>query len=96
MIECLEEKDAVTFKVRVVPRASRSGFAGEQDGALRVRIAAAPVEGAANEELVSVVARALRVPRSAVEITGGHHGRTKRIRVTGMTCQAIMALAGQS
>ena len=46
MIECLEEKDAVTFKVRVVPRASRSGFAGEQDGALRVRIAAAPVEGA--------------------------------------------------
>lgn len=96
MIECIEEKDAVTFKVRVVPRASRSGFAGEHDGALRVRIAAAPVEGAANAELVSVVARALRVPRSAVEIAGGHHGKTKRIRVTGITRHAIMALAGQS
>jgi uncharacterized protein (TIGR00251 family) len=79
--------------VRVVPRASRSGFAGEHDGALRVRIAAAPVDGSANEELVAVIARALKVPRSAVEIISGRHGKTKRIRVVGTKCHAIMALA---
>ena len=94
MIECLEEKGGITFMVRVAPRASRSGFAGEHDGALRVRIAAAPIEGAANEELIAVIARALRVPRSAVEIAGGHHGKTKRIRVAGTSCQALMALVG--
>jgi uncharacterized protein YggU (UPF0235/DUF167 family) len=40
-----------------------------------------------------VIARALKVPRSAVEITGGRHGKTKRIRVVGTNCQAVMALA---
>jgi len=95
MIECLEEKGRITFTVRVVPRASRSGFAGEHEGALRVRIAAAPVEGAANEELVAVIARALKVPKSAVEIASGHHGKTKRIRVAGTSCQALMALAAE-
>jgi uncharacterized protein len=95
MIECLEDKHGVTFLVRVVPRARRSGFAGEHDGALRVRIAAAPVDGAANEELIAAIARALNVSRSAVEITSGHYGRTKRIRVGGTSCQAVMALAGR-
>jgi uncharacterized protein len=94
MIDCLEEKDGVTFKVRVVPRASRSGFAGEHDGALRVRLAAAPVDGAANKELIALIARALKVQKSAVEITSGHHGKTKRIRVVGTNCQAIMTLVG--
>jgi uncharacterized protein (TIGR00251 family) len=80
--------------VRVVPRASRSGFAGERDGALRMRVAAAPVEGSANEELIAVIARALKVPRSAVEIIRGRQGKTKRIRVVGTNCQAVAALAG--
>jgi uncharacterized protein len=93
MIECLEVEDGVAFTVRVVPRASRSGLAGERDGALRVRIAAAPVDGAANEELIAVIARALKVARSAVEITSGHHGRTKRIRVAGTNCKAVVELA---
>jgi uncharacterized protein len=93
MLECVEEDSAVSFMVRVVPRASRSGFAGEYDGALRVRIAAAPVDGAANDELIAMIARALKVPRRAVEITSGHNAKSKRIRITGTNCQAVMDLA---
>ena len=60
------------FQVRVVPRASRSEIVGEHDGAVRVRIAAPPVDGAANEELIRLLARKLGLARSAISITGGH------------------------
>jgi uncharacterized protein (TIGR00251 family) len=78
MLECVEREGALTFAVRVVPRASRSEVVGEHDGALRVRVAAPPVDGAANEELARTLARALHVPVSAVEITGGHASKIKQ------------------
>ena len=81
MINYAEKDGVLTFKVRVVPRASRSEIVGEHDGALRVRIAAPPVEGAANEELVRTLARAFRVTRGAVEITAGHGSKSKQISI---------------
>ena len=54
--------------MRVVPRAGRSGFAGLRDGAILVRLTAAPVDGAANEELIALIARTLRVPKRDVII----------------------------
>ena len=59
MILCSERDGALLFTVRVVPRAARSSVLGEHDGALRIRLAAPPVDGAANEELARVLARAL-------------------------------------
>jgi uncharacterized protein len=93
MLNCVEEKGGISFMVRVVPRASRSGFAGDHDGALRVRLAAPPVDGAANDELVALIAHALRIPKRAVEITHGHGSRSKRVRVVGTNRQAVMDLA---
>jgi uncharacterized protein (TIGR00251 family) len=84
MIDCLEKDGKLSFRVRVVPRASRSEIAGEFAGALRVRLAAPPVDGMANEELIRILARSLRVPRSAVEIATGHSSRLKQILVTGV------------
>lgn len=74
----------LTFRVRVVPRASRSEIAGEHEGALRIRIAAPPVDGAANEELIRVLAKALKVSRSAVRIVSGQSGRTKQVSIDGI------------
>ena len=71
MIEYVETNGRLTFKVRVVARASRSEIVGEYDGALRVRVSAAPVDGAANQELVRLLAGALKVSRKAVVITAG-------------------------
>jgi uncharacterized protein (TIGR00251 family) len=94
MINCSEKNGRITFNVRVVPRASRSEIVGEHDGALRVRIAAPPVAGAANGELVRLLARKLRISRSAIEITGGQTSKLKVIVVKGVSPAALAALAG--
>ena len=93
MIDCSEQKDGLLFKVKAVPRASRSEVVGEHDGALRVRIAAPPVDGAANEELARTLARALNVAMRDVLIVGGHSSKLKQVRVTGITREQLERLA---
>jgi uncharacterized protein len=85
LIQCTERDGALQFTVRVVPRAPQSRVVGEHAGALRVRVAAPPVDGAANEELVRTLARAFDVPTRDVEITGGHASKLKQVRVAGAT-----------
>jgi uncharacterized protein len=89
MINYSENEGMLTFKVRVVPRASRSEIVGEYEGDLRVRLAAPPVKGAANEELVRTLARAFDISRSAIEITSGRTSRLKKVRVTGVQPRAL-------
>lgn len=93
MIELKEQDGAITFAVRVVARASRTQIAGEHEGALRVRVAAPPVEGAANEELTRFIAKALRLPARDVEIVSGHTSKTKVLRVRGATRESVESFA---
>ena len=93
MIQYSEQSGALLFTVRVVPRASRSSVMGEHDGSLRVRIAAPPVDGAANEELVRFLARALDIPSRDVEITSGHTSKVKQIRARGAAREKLEMLA---
>jgi uncharacterized protein (TIGR00251 family) len=88
-----EEGGALVFAVRVVPRASKTAVAGEHDGRLRVRVAAPPVEGAANEELTRFLAKAFGVPARAVEILGGHASKTKLVRVSGAGAKDLLRVA---
>jgi uncharacterized protein (TIGR00251 family) len=76
--------------VRVIPRAGRSAIAGERDGAILVRLAAAPVEGAANAELIDLLASTLRVPKRDIAIVSGERSRSKRVRVAGMNRALVM------
>ena len=71
------------FAVHVVPRASKSEIIGEFNGALKIRLAAPPVEGAANRELIRVLAKFLKVPQNAVEIISGESSRRKVVRARG-------------
>ena len=82
MIDYSFEGNAVVFRVQVVPRASRSEIVGEHNGSLRVRIAAPPVDGAANEELIKVLAKTVGVPKTAVTITSGQTARLKTVCIT--------------
>ena len=82
----------VRFPVRVQPRASRDEIVGVHGDALRVRLTAPPVEGAANEALVTLIAEALGVPRRAVRIVSGSGSRSKTVEVEGATPEAILAL----
>jgi uncharacterized protein len=74
---------SLTFNVLVVSRASRSEIVGEYDGALKVRIAAKPVEGAANRELQRLLAKIFKLPQNAVEIVSGKNSKRKVVRVDG-------------
>lgn len=74
----------VVISVRVIPRASRSAIDGTRGDALLVRLKAPPVEGAANAELVRVIAAALDVPARHVSIVSGEHARQKRVAVIGI------------
>ena len=85
------DEPAAAIDVRVIPRAGRSGFAGLRDGALLVRLAAAPVDGAANDELIALVARALHLPKRDVVIISGERSRSKRIQVAGMNRAQVIA-----
>ncbi|MDI6795342.1 MAG: DUF167 domain-containing protein [Desulfatibacillaceae bacterium] len=74
--------DGLIFKVRVVPRASKTGAAGLFDDALKLRLAAPPVEGAANRECINFLSKALGVPKASIFIVHGQTGRTKTLRIT--------------
>ena len=94
MVTFTENEDSITFTVRVIPRASKSGIVGEIDGNLKVRVAAPPVDGAANEEVVKLLAKAFGVSRSSVEIIAGETSKTKRIRIAGADAKRLRELTG--
>ena len=79
-----EVEDGITLEVRVAPRASRNRIVGAQDGALKVTLTAPPVDGAANEALKKLLAKAIGVSKSDVEIVRGDRSRIKVLRVRGV------------
>ena len=78
------ETDA-TLKLRVVARAGRTSFAGRRGDAIVFRLAAAPVDGAANDALIAFLAASLDCPRRSISIVSGEKSRDKRIKVEGLT-----------
>lgn len=78
--------------VHVQPRASRSEIAGVHGDALKVRLPAPPVDGAANEALIALLARGLGVARRDVRIVAGTASRTKTVEIRGTTEAAVRAL----
>lgn len=87
--------DAVRFSVRVQPRASNNEVAGVYGAALKVRLKAPPVDGAANEALVVFLAGTFGISRRSVRIVSGESSRTKIVEVDGIAPERIMALAGE-
>ena len=81
--------EGVLIAVRVVPRADRAGLAGIRDNAVLVRLNAAPAEGAANAELIEVLADALGVARRAVSITSGERSRRKTVLIRGLSADEV-------
>jgi uncharacterized protein len=72
------------LEVRVIPRAKRSGVDGRRGDAWLIRLQAPPVDGAANDELIAVLAKVLAVPRRDVTIVAGERSRQKRVRVASL------------
>ena len=88
-----ERAGLLRLDVRVQPRASRSELAGVHGGALKVRLQAPPVDGAANDALVVLIAESLGVPRARVRIVAGATSRTKVVEIEGVQRAAVEELA---
>lgn len=80
-----EDANGVILPIRVVPRAARDTLDGFSAGVLRVRLAAPPVEGAANKALIAFLAGVFGIPKRDLLLVAGEHGRDKRMRVQGLT-----------
>jgi uncharacterized protein (TIGR00251 family) len=81
----------VRFAVHVQPRAKKPGVDGTHGDALRVRVQAPPVDGAANDAVIAVLSAALGVPARAVHIAAGHTSRAKLVDVDGIDAAAATA-----
>jgi len=77
------------LRVHVVPGARRAGVTGLHGDALRVRVTAPPVEGAANRELLRLLARLLGVRSADLALEAGARGREKRVRVRGLAAETV-------
>lgn len=93
MINFTEKDDSLIFNVRVVPRASKSEIVGEHDNALKVRIASPPVDGAANAELIKLLAKTFDVSKSQVEIVSGQTSKTKQVKIANLKAEKFLQVA---
>jgi hypothetical protein len=88
-------KDGCTLFIKVIPRASENIVVGEENGELKVRLKAPPVDGAANEALVRFLAERLKTTRSSIELVSGETSRHKVVRVLKVKASEILGLMAQ-
>lgn len=83
--------DGVRLSIRVMPRSPRNSIDGVRDGRLLIRVTAPPVDDAANEAVVGLLASALRLPRHALRIAAGATARNKTVAIAGATAADVLA-----
>lgn len=94
MFDLNEKDNAVTIRIRVQPRASRTEIVGEHAGAIKLRVAAPPVDGKANEECRRFLAKLLKVGATSIEIISGDSSRDKVIRVSNISARRVLEALG--
>ena len=92
MFSIKETPEGIVFPVRVLPRSSRNEIAGVTGDALKVKLTAPPVEGAANKLLIEFLSEKLHVAKSKVEILSGQSGRNKLVKVSGIDKEKVLGL----
>ena len=86
-----DTKDGAILTVHIQPKASTTECVGIHGNAIKIRVAAPPVDGAANDELIRFLARRLSIPFTSVQIHSGAGGRHKRVRLSGVTGAYVTA-----
>jgi len=85
-----QSANAVVFSVKVVPRSSKTSVSGLLGGMLKIKLAAAPEKGKANESLVEFLAETLGVKRNTITITSGLTSPVKTIQTTGISTEYLL------
>jgi len=95
MLIIKENAEEITVEIKVQPRASRNQIVGEQDGLLKIKLTAPPVEGEANQALVDYLASVLDTPRRNIMLIKGETSRNKIIAIKGMSRETFLHKIGQ-
>ena len=90
MIPVREAAGAVTFSVRVHPRAKKDAISGTLGDALKLSLTSPPVDGRANQACIEFFAKLFKVPRSSVTIAAGETSRNKVIRIAGINAEQVI------
>ena len=94
MLKFSEEAGGVKFEIKVHPRSSRNQIVGEQEGLLKIKLTAPPVDGEANQALVAFLAQFFKLPKKNVEIIKGETSRQKLVFIKGITSQTLLKKTG--
>jgi uncharacterized protein (TIGR00251 family) len=89
MVLLRESKKGLTFDIQVIPHASRAEIAGVQEGAFKVKVTAPPVEGAANEACIKLLADKLGLKKSQMEISSGAKSRKKTVMIKDISKEEL-------
>ena len=87
-----DSPDGAVLTLRIIPRAAKNAIQGEYGNALKIRLCAPPVEGAANTALVKFLSDTLSIPRSRIQILSGATGRNKRVLLSSCSSSSIRTI----
>lgn len=85
-----ESRDDCTLTLKVIPRSSRDQIVGEEQGALKIKVQAPPVEGAANDAVVDLLAEWVQRPKKSLSVISGHQSRHKVVRILGIKASEVL------
>ncbi|MBC7076104.1 MAG: YggU family protein [Syntrophomonadaceae bacterium] len=95
MLNLKEIEDGIKLEVKVQPRSSKNQIIGEYEGALKIKLTAAPVEGEANQALIKFLADLLSIPKRNVVLVKGESSRNKTVIVKGINKEELLKKIGQ-
>lgn len=96
MLNIKEQDGSLVLEVKVQPRSSRNQIVGEQEGALKVKLTAPPVDGEANQALINFLARLLGIPKRDITILKGETSRLKYVELKNINYQSFLKKTGLS
>jgi len=95
MLKLKEIEDGIKLEVKVQPRSSKNQIIGEYEGALKIKLTAAPVEGEANQALIKFLADLLSIPKRNIVLVKGESSRNKTVIVKGINKEKLLKKIGQ-
>jgi len=88
-------KSYTILKIQIQPKSSRNQIVGFHDGRLKIKIAAPPVDGKANESLIEFLAKTFKTSKSNIEILKGHTSKLKTIKLSGISENTYRSIIGK-
>jgi uncharacterized protein (TIGR00251 family) len=94
MLKVTENPDSLDIDVIAKPKASRNKIEGVHDGALKISVTAAPEKGKANDAIIGLLSKKLKIPKSAITVLRGETSRKKKLRIEGITRDRFLRIVG--